>query len=51
VQIDGDNLWIRPTPDDDYAKVDCVLRGVRSLNGAKLGFIGNEAIVPDSKEK
>ena len=39
----GGEVHLRPPPDADYAKVDCVLAQLRLHNVVKLGFIGNEA--------
>jgi len=38
-----DEVRLRPSPEADYAKVDCILSQLRKEKGIKLGFIGNEA--------
>lgn len=43
--IGEDALLLRPAPDEDYERVDCVLRRLDGLNlpSGRLGFVGNEA--------
>jgi hypothetical protein len=45
VLVGDDEIHFRPSPDDRYESVDCVLRKVRSAGLAvgNMGFVGNEA--------
>jgi len=45
----GDEVHIRPNPDEDYKKVDCGLAEAKRLNVTKMGFVGNEAYSDDLK--
>jgi len=47
--MNGDEVHIRPKPDEDYKKVECGLAEAKRLNIAKLGFVGNEAYSDDLK--
>lgn len=42
-----DEVHLQPSPEADYAKVDCILAQLRREKGIKLGFIGNEADDPN----
>ena len=40
----GDELHIKPDPDEAYPKIDCALREIKEIKiPFKLGFVGNEA--------
>ena len=43
--VGGEELRFRPSPDDAYERVDCLLGQLRKVHGVKLSFVGNEAYV------
>ena len=48
--LGNNEVRVRPNPNDDYGAVDCMLRGVKTLRGIKLGFVGNEAYVDEARK-
>lgn len=45
ILVGEDELHFRPAPEEDYERVDCVLRKVQAANLRlrTMGFVGNEA--------
>ena len=41
--LSGDAVRVMPNSNDPYEAVDCMLRGLKTLRGIELGFVGNEA--------
>ena len=39
----GDELHFKPRPDERYEAVECALKELMKVGGAKMGFVGNEA--------
>ena len=43
--IGGQELRVRPDPNDQYGRVDCMLGELKKVPGVRMGFVGNEAYI------
>lgn len=43
ITVDGGQVHLRPSPDEDYKAVDCALARLKGAKLGNLGFVGNEA--------